>query len=214
LYQDNDDKTSTNELIIACSQWIQQYIDNYGWNPFLMTFMFKPLKGKHEAIMQQMSDEVDRVYSTFVTRVVRKPNSMYQKYLNYRPLLIAVPDRPVAKHAKQRLKDVTINNGRHVHGILVVPWDCRLKQDVVSHFEKFRKLYVKNRLLRLDVRAIESNLPGVVDYAFKSMKGREFGYDNIVIFPKSEAELRDRPRSHFQHRVLGEREADEMTRSS
>ena len=180
------------ELITAYSQWVQQYIDKYGWNPFLMTFMFKPLKGNQEAIMQQMNDEVDRVYSTFITRVVRKPNSVYQKYLYSRPLLIAVPDRPVPKHAKQRLKDVTINNGRHMHGILVVPWASRLKQDVVSHFEKFRKLYVKNRLLRLDVRAIESNLSGVVDYAFKSMKGREFGYDNIVIFPKSEAELRDR----------------------
>jgi hypothetical protein len=160
--------------------------------------MFKPLKGKQEAIMQQMNDEVDRVYSTFITRVVRKPNSVYQKYLYSRPLLIAVPDRPVPKHAKQRLKDVTINNGRHMHGILVVPWDCRLKQDVVSHFEKFRDLYVKNRLLRLDVRAIESNLPGVVDYAFKSMKDKEFGYDGIAVFPKSEAELRHTPDHIFQ----------------
>jgi hypothetical protein len=162
-----------------------------------MTFMFKPLKGSQEAIMHQMNDEIDRVYSTFVTRVVRKPNVVFQRYLCQRPILIAAPDRPVAKNKKYRLKDVTINDGRHMHGILVMPWASRLKQDVVSHFEKFRRLYVKNRLLRLDVRAIESNLPGVVGYAFKSMKGREFGYDDILIFPKSEAELRDTPDSIF-----------------
>jgi hypothetical protein len=197
MYQHNNITTSTNDLITACSQWIQRYIDTYGWNPFLLTFMFKPLKGSQQGILHQMSTEVDRVYSTFVTRVVRKPNSVYQKYLNTRPLLIAFPDRPVGKHKKQRLKDVTINNGRHIHGILAVPWNSRLKTDVVSHFHQFRRLYVKDRLLRLDVRAIESKLPGVVDYAFKSMKGKEFGYDDVVIFPKSEAELRDKPRSHF-----------------
>jgi hypothetical protein len=180
-----------NIAVQAYSQWIQRYVDIYGWIPFLMTFMFKPLKGKQEAVMHQMNDEVDRVYSTFLTRVIRKPNSVYQKYFCSRPVLIAVPDRPVPKHKKQRLRDVTINDGRHMHGILVVPWASRLRQDVASHFKQCSKLYVKNRLLRLDVRAIESNLPGVVDYAFKSMKGKEFGSDNIVIFPKSEAELRD-----------------------
>jgi hypothetical protein len=184
---------STSELIKSYSQFIGQYTDKYGWNPFLMTFMFKPLKGSQEVIMHQMNDEVDRVYSTFLTRVVRKPNVLFQRYLCQRPILIAAPDQRVPKHEKQRLKDVTINNGHHVHGILVVPWASRLKEDVVSHFEKYRTLYVKNRLLRLDVRAIESNLPGVVDYALKSMKGREFGYDDIVIFPKSEAELRHTP---------------------
>jgi hypothetical protein len=200
---------STSELIKSYSQFIGQYTDKYGWKPFLMTFMFKPLKGSQRAIMHQMNDEIDRVYSTFLTRVVRKPNVLFQRYLCQCPILIAAPDRPVPKHEKQRLKDVTINNGHHMHGILLMPWVSRLKQDVVSHFEKYRRLYVKNRLLRLDVRAIESNLPGVVDYSFKSMKGSEFGYDDIVIFPKSEAELRDRPRSHFH---LGEGEVDDMTR--
>src|SRR6266404_8718730 len=188
--QSKDCSVST-ELSTAYSKWIQQYIDKYGWNPFLMTFMFKPLKGNQEAIMQQMNDEVDRVYSTFITRVVRKPNSVYQKYLYSRPLLIAVPDRPVPKHAKQRLKDVTINNGRHMHGILVVPWDCRLKRDVRDHFEKYKALYVKNRLLRLDVRPIHSALGDVVDYAFKSVKSRKVDCDDILIFPKSSTEKPD-----------------------
>ena len=129
--------------------------------------------------MQQMNDEVDRVYSTFITRVVRKPNSVYQKYLYSRPLLIAVPDRPVPKHAKQRLKDVTINDGRHMHGILVVPWDCRLKQDVVSHFDKFRQLYVKNRLLW--------PAPGSEDTELGVLMELEVGHGETEVYPRVQA---------------------------
>ena len=180
---------SVHNLIDAYSRWLQRYVDEKGWNPFLMTFMYKPLRGQTEAIAHQMKDEVDRVYSTFVTRVVRNPNSEHQKHL--RPILIAVPDRPVPKYDKQRIKDIMINNGRHMHGILVVPWDCRLKRDVRAHFEKYNKLYVKNRLLRLDVRPIYSHVGDVVDYAFKSVKSRRFNCDDIIIFPKSSTEEPD-----------------------
>jgi|SRR6266478_5226074 len=180
---------SLNDLINAYSQWLQGYVDEKGWNPFLVTFMYKPLKGHSEAITHQMKDEVDRVYSTFITRVVRNPHSEHQEHL--RPILIAVPDRPVPKYEKQRLTDITINNGRHMHGILVVPWDCRLKWDVIAHFEKYKKLYVKNRLLRLDVRSIHSDMGDVVDYAFKSIKSRRFNCDDIIIFPKSSTEKPD-----------------------
>jgi hypothetical protein len=180
---------SVNNLINAYSQWLQGYVDEKGWSPFFLTFMYKPLRGQTEAIAHQMKDEIERVYSTFVTRVVRNPNSKHQKHLC--PILVAVPDRPVAKHGKQRLTDITINNGRHMHGILVVPWHCRLKRDVRAHFDKYNKLYVKNRLLRLDVRPIDSDLDGVVDYAFKSIKSRRFNCDDITIFPKSSTEKPD-----------------------
>jgi hypothetical protein len=186
---------STKQLIIGYSQWIQRYVDYSGWNAFLMSFMFKPLKGNDGALLSQMSDEVDRVYSTFLTRVVRKPRSDSLRYWDvwryYMPVLIAVPDSPVAKRRKQSLNDVTINNGLHMHGILVVPWQSRLRRDVVSQFQKDEKIYVKNRLLRLDVRPIQSNLGGVVDYAFKSIKTRKFDHDDILVLPKSIAELHE-----------------------
>lgn len=163
-YHGNKDKYQNSQwysdkLVLGYSQWLQRYVDEKGWNPFFLTFMYKPLREHTEVMAHQMKDEVDRVYSTFITRVVRNPKSEHQQHL--RPLLIAVPDRPVAKYQKQRLKDITINNGRHMHGILVVPWDCRLKRDVRDHFEKYRALYLKNRLLRLDVRPIQSDLLGL-----------------------------------------------------
>jgi len=191
----NGNHSVSKQLIMGYSQWIQRYIDHLGWNAFLMTFMFKPLKGNDGALMSQMSDEVDRVYSTFLTRVVRKPTSDLLRYWDlskYKiPVLVAVPDRPVVKRSKQSLKDVQINNGLHMHGILVVPWQSRLRRDVESHFQKYEKMYVKNRLLRLNVKPIRSNVGSVVDYAFKSIKTRKFDHDDILVFPKSTAELHE-----------------------
>jgi hypothetical protein len=58
----------------------------------------------------------------------------------------------------------------------------------VSQFQKDEKIYVKNRLLRLDVRPIQSNLGGVIDYAFKSIKSRKFSHDDVFVFPKAYSE--------------------------
>jgi hypothetical protein len=176
-------------LIASYADWMMEYVDWRGWSPFLLTFMFKPLTGR---VMEKMADEVERVYSTFVTRAVRKPRLSCCSDL---PLLLAVPDLPVAKRRKSALSDVSINDGLHVHGIMVVPWNSRLKTDVVAHFRKYEDLYVKNRLLRLDVRAIEHSLGGVTDYAFKSVKKGRCDRDDVLVFPKAHSELRRGPRT-------------------
>ena len=79
-----------------------------------------PLGGVDKAALNKMMDEVERVYSTFITRVVRNPNSEYQK--ESRPILVAAPDRPVLKNEKQELRDVKINGGVHMHGDFVSAW--------------------------------------------------------------------------------------------
>jgi hypothetical protein len=84
-----------------------------------------------------MTDEVDRVYSAFITRVVRRPHSEYQK--DFRPMLIVAPDRPVLKNEKQKLRDVKINSGVHMHGILLVPGRSRLKEGVEMRFKRYEK---------------------------------------------------------------------------
>jgi hypothetical protein len=153
------------ELIADYSKWIEQYLDE-GRRPFLLSFMFKPLPNNGK--MVQMNDEVERIYSTLIMRVARKSRSPFQSHLS--PILIAVPDFPVRKRGKQPLNNLSINSGLHMHGILLMPPGSRLKQDLVSYFKEHESLYVKNRLLGLDVKPIDSNMPGVVDYVFKSVK--------------------------------------------
>jgi hypothetical protein len=175
-------------LIDGYSTWIKkQYLDEE-WRPFLLSFMFKPLPNSGK--MVQMNDEVERIYSTLITRVVRKPRSPFQSHLS--PILIGVPDFPTRKRHKQPLNNLSINCGLHIHGILLMPPSSRLKQDVVSHFKEHQPLYVKNRLLRLDVELIDSNLAYVVDYVFKSVKKHKVDLDDILIFPKPTGVLRER----------------------
>jgi hypothetical protein len=174
-------QTTPKQLIAGYSELIQRQIDQDGSNAFLLTFMFKPLAGSTKSILIRMNTEVQRVYSTFVTRVVRNPSSERQKASL--PLLITVPDKPVYKLKKQKLADLKINGGLHLHGILCVPWISRLKVDVPTHFEAKKAVYVKNRLIRIDVEPIYSvRVNHVVDYAFKALKNGNATSDDIQIY--------------------------------
>ena len=174
-------KITPKQIIAGYSQLIQRHIDRNGSNAFLITFMFKSLAGSRQSVLMRMNEEVQRVYSTFVTRVARNPRS--PTHVALLPFLIMVPDRPGLKRKKQRLSDVRINDGLHIHGILCVPWKCRLKVDVPTHFAAKKAVYVKNRLLRIHVEPIySSNVAKVVDYAFKSLKKRNATPDDIQIY--------------------------------
>ena len=175
--------SKVNKLTDEYSTWIDQYLAQ-GWRAFLLSFMFKPLSNGTR--ITQMSDEIERLYSTLITRVVRNPRCPFKSHL--RPILIVVPDFPVRKRQKQSFNDISINGGLHMHGIILMPPKSRLKGDLLLHFKEYEGLYVKNRLLRLDGKAIDSNLPRVVDYVFKSVKKHKVTFDDIVIFPKSEGE--------------------------
>jgi len=131
--------------------------------------------------------QVTRVYSTLLPRVVRNPRSRFTR--DSRPLLFAVFDLPAVKHQKENLQHELINNGLHMHGILIIPHKSRLKTDMVSHFEKHENIYVKNRLRRLHVEAIHSRLDNIVDYVFKSVRNGKLDLDDILILPKASSEL-------------------------
>jgi hypothetical protein len=174
-------QTTVKQLIGGYSELIRRQIKN-GSNAYLLSFMFKPLAGPPKTRLFQMNDEmndeVQRVYSTFVTRVVRNPRSLAQK--DFLPFLITVPDRPIFKENKQKLSDSVINNGLHLHGILCVPWNSHLKGNVADHFDTNNALYVKNRLLRIDVKPIYS--ADVVDYVLKSLKNGNATLDDIRVY--------------------------------
>ena len=71
------------QLINAYSNWLQVYTEDNSRKSYLVTFMFKPMKGNPRIIIQGMGDEVDKVYSTFLTRAVRKPNCPSQKEIGH-----------------------------------------------------------------------------------------------------------------------------------
>jgi hypothetical protein len=186
LYEDQVSLPTTT-LIEAFVEWMQAYV-TAGYKPYFLSFMFKPLPGNITIHLLQMSDEIERLYSIFITHVVRNPTSPSQQLL--RPLLIAAPDLLAPKHDKHSLQDATINNGLHYHAILLVLSKSRLTSDVVSHFKHLEHIYLSHRLLRLDIKPINADLPYVIRYMLKSIKRRRFQWEHVLIFPKASHELR------------------------
>jgi hypothetical protein len=131
------------KLIRAYSSFAQRYVDE-GWSPYLLTIMFRPLGGRNR--IAHINNELERFYSIFLTRAVRKPLSQY--YKDRLPVLIAAPDLPVKKDQKQQLNDLSLNGGFHAHGIMLIPPKSRLKGDLVSHLNQNKHLYESNRLLQ------------------------------------------------------------------
>ena len=183
-----DSSSEEVRLYIKCfAELIEKRVTGDGWNAYFMTFMFHPLPGSTQAKLQSMKDAVYRFYSTFLTRVVRKPKSVF--HAGDRPLLFAAPDYPVPKRKKQSPSDFAINDGLHFHGIIVVPLKSRLKEDLIGHIQSRFLTYVKSPLKRIETVLIENRVGFVTDYAFKSVKRNRFRVDDVIVLPKSRAEI-------------------------
>src|ERR1700743_430457 len=65
-----------------------------GYSAYLLTVMFRQLQGPKHVVKRQMLNEVERIYSTFVTHVVRKAKTAPTDKL---PILIGSLDLPVPK---------------------------------------------------------------------------------------------------------------------
>ncbi len=147
----------------------------------LLTLMFNPLPGGVHAKLQQMRCATERVFQTYITRVVRKPNSPH--WGHKRPVLIACPDLPVSKHEKQSLLDVSINDGWHIHGVLLTPAESRLRVSVEEHFSRMQHLYQRRvaSLARIQAKLMDENTDEVVDYVFKNFKRGKVDGDAIMV---------------------------------
>jgi hypothetical protein len=189
-------------LIRHYGAWVKEHLDE-GWDGYLFTFLFNPLPGSVRAKNQQMETEILRWYGRLVTRTVRKPRSP-----QWAPLLpkgIFVPDLPVAKRSKQDLRDVVINDGLHVHGIVVANRLGRISEPLDVHFGRNVEKYLTGNLRHIDVERITHMAKYVTSYAMKGLKRPTFSPDNILILPKTLGKLPDQkpwlgpPNSSSEH---------------
>src|SRR4051812_41953484 len=110
-YQHSDRKIIESS-IKGYATWVGEHVED-GWDPYLVTFMFNHVPGSRASVMRQMQREVERVYATSLTRVIRKP--WCKAAQGGLPIFLACPDLPVPKREKQCLHDVTVNDGLHIH---------------------------------------------------------------------------------------------------
>jgi hypothetical protein len=172
----------TGSIINAYGLWVTEYLDQ-GWSGYVITFIFDPLRGSTQGMALQMEKEVERVYAILVTRVVRKPRSDCKRDLI--PRWFVCPDYPVPKHRKMDLAEVTVNHGRHMHGIGLMPPVSRMKEGLDRHFVRNQGLYVRDRgLLRVHAERITSRPGYVTGYAFKSLRRGRADFADLVILPR------------------------------
>ena len=175
-------------LISAYSELIQQYVDE-GYKPFLLTFLFKQLRGTERSVIRQMLAELEATYRKLITYVVRNP------ICGAKPVFIAFPDKPVPKCEKKTLCEVAINDGLHVHAIALIPARSRLKVDLQTHFRKHESRYITGTpILKVHVEPIKPTAPDitrVTDYVLKSFKRGRMNYDDaILVLPRAVSEIR------------------------
>jgi hypothetical protein len=161
-----------------------------GWSFHLLTILFHQLPGPRSAVLDRMKDEVQRVYSTLLTRVHRNPRTASTDVL---PILIGVADLPVYKRNRESAPMIYCNNGLHFHALVLMPPTSRLKGSLADHFGSNLDLYAGpgHSVQRVDVRPVVDGHRRVVDYVFKTVLNGRLSYDDaVLILPRARGELR------------------------
>ena len=150
------------QLVQGYTEMVTDRIDK-GWTCHLVTFLFSQLPGTRPVVIDQMKDEIQRVYSTFLTRVHRKPRTASPDEL---PFLIAAADLPVYKRDRTKSPAVLCNGGLHFHAMLLVPINSRLDGPLDDHFTSNEALYLGRRktISGVHVRSVPDGYHRVVDY--------------------------------------------------
>jgi hypothetical protein len=149
--------------------------------------MFRNISGLEDRKIEQMHREICRVYQKLATRAVRKPRS--ENWVHLLPKGIFFPDVPGYKKSEFKVGEVSVNDGIHVHGVMVVPKETRLKERLDLHFLRKQKLYVRGKIHRIYVEPITSRAAFVTDYGGKAIKRRRFSTDHVLVLPRTVAEL-------------------------
>jgi hypothetical protein len=179
---------SKSSLVAGYSQIITDRVQD-GWSCHLVTVMFSQIFGPRAVVMDRMKDEVQRVYSTLLTRIHRKPRTAPTDEL---PVLIGALDLPVHKRDRTSFPSVVRNNGLHFHCLVLLPPKSRLRVPLVDHFRDSADLYVgpESRVERVHVVPVTHDHERVVDYVLKTVLNKRLTLDDaVIVLPKVRMEL-------------------------
>src|SRR4051812_10304744 len=71
-----------------------------GWEGYLISFMFSQIRGSRSSVIHQMGREVERVYATVLTRIIRDPRKLPTAALPDRVSGLSGPEARQAREAK------------------------------------------------------------------------------------------------------------------
>jgi hypothetical protein len=173
-------------IIAGYQQWIDRLLaeDRQVW---FFSLMFRELRVSDAQAMDIMQQNVERMYRILLTRIVRKPRGEHRDIM---PVLIGLPDRPVAKRRPtQKLAELLPNNGLHYHFLYGLPASShRLQGRFRSLVNDLHQQLCGNDIEDLDVRRYKPPAPGqaasrIADYTLKQMKREPAMADQVLILP-------------------------------
>jgi hypothetical protein len=179
--------------------WIEQVLDGNNddvliWVGYIVTFMFNHISGNEDHKYKVMEDAIDRVYGTLARHVVRDPRSKSER--KKLPRLYAFPDYPQKRLEPFDRKDITVNDGLHYHGIVLIPTETRLKTTLPLFLKRNREHFVKadGPIRRIHIEPIDRTPSNAVGYAFKAIEYRIPDSNRMLILPKALSELPHKPK--------------------
>jgi hypothetical protein len=181
---------SGSELVRLYGKWIKGYLDTGTWEGYLMTIIFKSLSRVPNPI-EAMHQELFTLYSKIVISVVRNPTR--PTWADRLPRGLFLPDSFLG-YRKMKSRDALLNDGLHMHGIMIVPKKSRLKCPLDVLIERNKEFHYGNKIQDIDIRLIEDNSVYVTEYIGKSIQKGRFTADDILILPRTVDELPRRKR--------------------
>jgi hypothetical protein len=175
------------QLLQAYGQWVHDHMA-FGWHGYLLSFMFSQIQDLNAPRMEIMKKHLGWFYGRLAKASVPKASS--PKWSQFLPKVVLAPDLPVPKHSKVRLRDVTINNGLHWHGLVMVnPLTPKLPGPLDVHLNETRSKYLVGSIRTIGVEAITHDPVYLTGYGMKGLKTRSFSTDDVLIFPRTVSEL-------------------------
>lgn len=181
-------------LISQYTRWLDDLV-NHGrdddlYYGSLVTLMFDHVSGDFSRRRSIMLDEADRVYNTLIRHCVRNTRSPSQR--KKLPIALFALDNKLGSFKRPRsIRLHNANDGLHVHGVVLVHVNCRLRRHLADHIGAHENHYVRDDrpLSRIHLRPIRSAADETTDYALKSLKGKLPDIDNLIVLPKARSEL-------------------------
>jgi hypothetical protein len=167
-------------------KWVQEYRD-LKWEAYFLTFMFHHIAGSVQENVRQMHKNISCFYGRLASRIVRRPRS--PKCAHLLPRGVFFPDGPCYTGRKKELIEVTINDGLHFHGLILVPTKSRLKVPFLQHLRDKAKIYIRGNISRIHVEPIWNQERFVADYAGKAVKRGRLSFDDVLVLPRTGNEL-------------------------
>ncbi len=130
------------QTIEEWGRWIDGKLDE-GWEGYLITLMFKEIRGSEATKIEVMGRELERVCTLPFSPTCFVGQRRHQQREAPNPhRRTGLPGRQAPEVS---LKEILTNDGLHFHGALLIHPDRRLKESVQDYFDTNMHVYVNGK---------------------------------------------------------------------